>query len=52
MGIQIIRNNSTNNSVVKSTNDKKKRGCRELQRLKFNVNYDNSSCSRGKNISL
>ena len=52
MGIQIIRDNSTNNSEVKSIDDKKKRGCRELQRLKFNVNYDHGSCSRGKNISL
>ena len=51
MGIQIIRNKSTNNSMVKSTDDKKKKGCRELQRLKFNVNYDHSSYSRGRNTS-
>ena len=52
MGIQLIRDTSTTNFVRQSSNFKKTRGKRELQSLKFNVNYDRSSCSRGKHTYL
>ena len=50
MGIQLIHDTSKTKSVEKIINAKKKRGDTELQSLKFNVNYDRNSCSRGKKI--
>ena len=51
MRIQLIRDTNKTKSVGKSIIDKMIRGNRALQSLKFNVNYDRSSCNRGKNIS-